>query len=164
MLEQQLKLLAAALATDYKAIIAMIGSLSALPSDGSKTSLVAALNSLNSKIANAAGINDAATATSSTWSSTKITAQISAAVSALVAGAPTALDTLKELADQMAVDEGVLNSVVTALGNRVRVDAAQTFTTAQKQQALDNIGGVSTAQLGSPTVDLVAYYNTQKSA
>jgi uncharacterized protein (DUF342 family) len=125
---------------------------------------VAALNSLNSKIANAAGINDAATASGSTWSSTKINSSIQAAVTALVGGAPAALDTLKELADQMAADESLLNSLVTALGKRVRVDAAQTFTTAEKQQALDNIGGVSLAQLGNPSFDFAAYYAQKKAA
>ena len=164
MLETQLKLLAEELAKDYKAIIALIGNLNSLPADVTKTSIVAALNSLNSKIANAAGINDAATATGSTWSSTKITASIKAAVDALVDGAPAALDTLKELAAQMAADEGVLNSVVTALGNRVSVNDVQTFTAAQKKQARDNISAVSTDDLGNPSVDLVTYYNSKKAA
>lgn len=164
MLETQLKLLADELAKDYKATIALIGNLNSLPADVTKTSLVAALISLNNKIANAAGINDAATATGSTWSSTKITASIKAAVDALVDGAPAALDTLKELAAQMTADEGVLNSVVAALGNRVRVDDVQTFTAAQKKQARDNISAVSTDDLGNPSVDLVAYYNSKKAA
>ncbi|MCK8493793.1 hypothetical protein M0L20_18145 [Spirosoma sp. RP8] len=164
MLEQELKDLVDILAVDYKAIIGMIGNLSTLPADVTKTNLVAALTSLNTKIANAAGINDAVTATGSTWSSNKIQGSIDAAVAALVDGAPAALDTLRELAAQMTADASMLDTIAVALGKRVRVDQAQTFTPTEQQQALDNIGGVSKAQLGNPSFDLAAYYTQKKSA
>ncbi|UHG90122.1 hypothetical protein [Spirosoma oryzicola] len=164
MLEQELKDLVDLLAGDYKAIIGMIGNLSALPADITKTSLVAALTSLNTKIANAAGINDAVKAANSTWSSNKIQGSIDAAVAALVNGAPAALDTLKELADQMAADASVLDSIAVALGKRVRVDQAQTFTTTEQQQARDNIGAASKADIGNPSFDFAAYYTQKKSA
>lgn len=167
-LEDVLKLFIDQVVVDYKAIIGKIGNLSTLPSDVDKTSLVAALISLNSKIANAAGINDTVTATSSTWSSSKISTSINAAVAALVDGAPTALDTLKELATQLTADKSVLDSVVTALGNRVRFDDAQTLTAAQMTQARANIGAISQAQLtaaiGNPTFDFAGYYTQQKAA
>ncbi len=70
-------------------------------------------------------IADGTTASSSTWSSTKIAAAIQAAITALVNGAPTALDTLLELANQLSSDESAtsalittINSVQTALGRQ----------------------------------------------
>lgn len=163
-LEQNLKDFAESVSVDYKYIIGQIGSLTTLPNDVTKTSVVAALISLNNKIANAAGINDAATAAGSTWSSNKITSSINAAVASLVNGAPAALDTLKELADQMAADETMVNSIATALGKRVSVTGPQSFTTEEKKQAIDNIGAVGLTDLGNPSLDLATYYAQRKAA
>jgi hypothetical protein len=164
MLEQEIKDLIDSISLDYKYIIGQIGNLASLPNDVAKTSVVAALISLNNKIANAAGINDAVTATGSTWSSTKITNSINAAVAALVDGAPAALDTLKELATQLNSDKTVLDSVVSALAKRVSVTGVQSFTSDEKKQARENIDAVSLAQLGNPSFDFAAYYAQQKAA
>lgn len=67
-------------------------------------------------------------------------ADISAAINALVAAAPGALDTLNELATALGNDPDFAATVSAALGNRVRADAAQAFTAAQKGQARANIG------------------------
>lgn len=164
MLETELKKFVDAVVVDYKDIITKIGNLNSLPAGVAKTSLVAALISLNDKIASAAGINDAVTGTGSTWSSTKISNHVSAAVAALVDGAPAALDTLKELGAAITADKSVLDSVVSALAVRVRVDEAQTFTQLQKDQACENIGALKRAELGNPSFDFAGYYATQKAA
>lgn len=160
--EDQIKKFVDDVTVDYKSISGKIGNLTTLPTGVDKTSLVAALVSLNNKIAAAAGINDLVTGTGSTWSSVKIQAQVQATFDSLVNGAPGTMDTMKELADALVADEGILSTVVSALAKRVRVDAAQTFTAAEKQQALDNLGAVSRAEVGNPSFDYSAYYQQQK--
>lgn len=158
-LQTQLQSLITAIATDIKALLANQGNLTTL-STTTKTSLVAALNELKTSISSidlTALISDStATSTTKTYSIDKINAQISAAVSALVAGAPTALDTLNELATAIASDESGIAGLVTAVGNRIRFDAAQSLTSPQQIQACQNIG------VGDPTTDLAAAYATAK--
>lgn len=119
-----------------------VGTLSSLTTTD-KASLVAALNEVKASVA-AAGvqINDAATATGTTWSSTKIQGQITSAVTALISGAPSAQDTLAELAAQItalaAADNGLLSFA-----------AAQTLTVPQQLQGATNLG------LGNPEHDYV---------
>jgi len=67
-------------------------------------------------------------------------AQLNAAISAVVGAAPTTLDTLKELSDALGADANFASTMATALGNRLRFDAAQTLTTGQKSQAISNLG------------------------
>lgn len=99
-------------------------------------------------------INDAATNTTQTWSSQKSTDYVAAQIAALVASAPTALNTLDELAAALGDDANFASTVTTALGNRLRFDAAQTLTSPQKAQALANLGIVAS------TVDFAANFNT----
>lgn len=99
-------------------------------------------------------INDAATNTTQTWSSQKSTDYIAAQIAALVASAPTALNTLDELAAALGDDANFASTITTALGNRLRFDAAQTLTSPQKAQALTNLGIVAS------TVDFAANFNT----
>lgn len=150
-----LKALAAAMGTDVKTLTAAIGSLSGLTTVD-KSNIVAALNEINGKLAAASGINDSATNSASTWSSSKINEAISTAVSNLVNGAGTTLDTLKELGDALNNDPTFATTIATALGYRVRVDAPQTFTVEQQKQGCANLG------IGDPTVDYVAIYTTAK--
>lgn len=159
--------LALATATRDKLILTLISgnvtNLSALTTTD-KTNLVAALNEIKA-IAEAAGgsggvdINDAATNTTQTWSSSKISSDIAAAVAALVGGAPGALDTLNELAEALADDAAFSATVTTALANRVRFDAAQTLTSPQQTQARANIGAASAAGVGDTETDFVATFN-----
>ena len=65
---------------------------------------------------------------------------VDAAVSALVDSAPATLDTLNELAAALGDDPNFATTTSTALGNRVRFDAAQSLTSAEKTQARSNIG------------------------
>lgn len=117
-----------------------------------KTSLVAALNEIKASMPVLASlIDDAATATGTTWSSSKIQAQITAAITALVSGAPSAQDTLAELAAQITAlaqaDTGLLSFA-----------AAQSLTTAQQLQGCTNLG------IGDPAHDYVpAIENTLSS-
>jgi hypothetical protein len=55
-----------------------------------------------------------------------------------VNSSPSTLDTLKELADALGDDPNFATTVTTSLSNRLRVDAAQGLTTAQKVQARSN--------------------------
>lgn len=150
--------LATRVATEIKAVRTLVngnaGDLSALTT-ANKTNLVAALNELQTEVNAAvsgggASINDTTTTTAATWSSTKIDSSISAAIAALVNGAPAALDTLNELATELAENDGAIAAINTALGNRVRVDAAQAFDDTQKAQARTNIGaGTSSLVIGT---------------
>lgn len=161
-LEQNLADLTTRISTEMKQLHVFINGnaadLSGLTTTA-KSNLVAALNELKAAIAGASGINDAALSTSTSYSSQKTVDTITAAIAAVVDGAPTALNTLKELADKLASDDTALSAILTSLDNRVRVDAAQTFTDAQKTQGRANIGAQDAAAIGDPTRDLVAIFN-----
>ena len=70
-------------------------------------------------------------------------AAVNTAISNLVNAAPTALDTLKELADALGDDANFATTVNVALGNRLRFDAAQTLTAGQQTQGQTNLGGTN---------------------
>lgn len=117
-----------------------------------KTNLVAAINEINAALGNIdlAGLIDdlaASTVTDKTYSASKITNLIAAAVAGLVDSSPATMNTLNELAAALDNDPSFATTISTALGNRVRVDAAQTFTAPEQAQARDNIGAASTGQV-----------------
>ena len=85
-------------------------------------------------------------------------AEVDAKIAALVNGAGATLDTLKELADALGGDENFAATMSTALGNRVRVDAAQSFTEPQKLQARSNIDVYSKTEIGNPETDFVSVF------
>lgn len=130
-----------------------------------KSSLVAALNEVlsvaNQAVAAAgATIDDASLdSTTKTYSVAKIRDLVSTSIAALTAGAPTALDTLDELAAALGDDANFAANVTTMLGNRVRFDAAQTLTTAQKAQAKANIDAYGSAEIGDPDTNFVSTFN-----
>lgn len=74
------------------------------------------------------------------YTKTQANTAITNAVNALVNGAPGALDTLKELADAINDDAAFSATVTTALGNRLRVDAAQGLAAGQQVQGRENLG------------------------
>jgi hypothetical protein len=170
-LAQRLQDLAVQLGTDHKLLKTMINGnaadLSALATTA-KNNLVAALNEVRQMALDAAAeggveINDAATNSTDAWSSQKIVDTINAAINGLATGAPAALNSIDELAAALQDDANVITNLLTAMGNRVRVDAAQTFTSGEKAQARANIGAdVTSAQTGDTDADLVAAYNTAK--
>lgn len=151
------------IATEAKAIRTLLNGnaadLSALTTTN-KTTVVAALNELRASML--AIIDDTATtSTTKTFSVDKIVSLINAAVAGLVNSSPAALDTLKELADAIGDDASFAATINAALGNRVRVDAAQALTAGQKAQARANIGAdITTADTGDVTVDLVGIFTT----
>lgn len=87
------------------------------------------------------GITDGMTAT-------EVAEAIKKAVDDLVNGSGAALDTLKELADALGNDPNFATTVGTALGQRVRVDAAQAFTLAQKAQGRSNLDALGAVDKG----------------
>jgi hypothetical protein len=118
------------------------------------------VNELAGNIAGAgASINDATTSTSSVWSSSKTNSSISAAVAGLVDSSPGALDTLNELAAALGDDAAFAATTATALGNRLRVDAAQSLDSGQKAQGISNLGAISAADVGDVTTNFVTVLN-----
>lgn len=78
--------------------------------------------------------------------------------SLIVDGAPGTLDTLNELAAALGDDPNFTTTITTALGNRVRVDAAQGLSAPQQLQARSNIGAVAATDVGDTTTDYVAVF------
>lgn len=74
---------------------------------------------------------------------------IKKAVDDLVNGSGAALDTLKELADALGNDPNFAKTVGDALGVRVRVDTATSFSLAQKAQGRANIDALGTVDKGA---------------
>lgn len=83
---------------------------------------------------------------------------VATAISNLVDGSPAALDTLNELAAAIGDDPNFATTMSTALGNRVRVDAAQAFTEPQKVQGRANLDVYSKTELGDPETDFVTVF------
>ena len=95
-----------------------------------------------------------------TWSVDKIIASIADAAAQvktdIVGGAPAALDTLVEIATQLANDQTALGAVVLALDAAIRTDIVQTFTDAQKSQAQVNMGVTASTMLATYGAALAA--------
>ncbi|MDI6527354.1 hypothetical protein QMA71_17605 [Pseudomonas otitidis] len=161
-METRLIALAQAIGSDVKSLRAAQGDLTSL-STTAKGNLVAAINEVFALVgAGGVQIDDGAGNgdTVVTWSADKIFDSIELAKQAvkdsILGGAGAALDTLKELADALNNDPNFAATIATQISNRVRYDAAQTLTTAQRLQACQNIG------IGDPEADFVAAYNTAK--
>lgn len=80
------------------------------------------------------------------------------AVAALVNGSSAALDTLKELADALGGDAAFSTTITTALGNRLRFDAAQTLTGPQQAQGQTNLQVYSRTEIGNPETDFITVF------
>ena len=110
-----------------------------------------------SAISPTAVISDAAGAGvfDKTWSADKLIAYITAAATQvkddIIDGAPAALDTLLEIASQLAADQTALGSLVLALDAAIRTDIVQAFTDAQKTQAQENMGVTASTMMASYT-------------
>lgn len=155
--------LATRLGTECKSIRSLLNGntadLSALTTTA-KSNLVAAINELAALIASSSSIDDGTVGTSTAWSSSKTQAEIAAGLASLVDGAPAALDTLNELAAALADNADFATTVTNALGVRVRVDAAQTFTAPQQAQGRTNIDAASATDVGSTTTNYVTAFET----
>lgn len=84
------------------------------------------------------------------WETT-VASMIAAQVAAVVGSAPGTLDTLDELAQALGDDPNYATTIATALGNRLRVDAAQGLTAGQQTQARSNMGLGALAVLNALT-------------
>lgn len=122
---------------------------SGLPSSGEKpyyTKFVAWLTTLVAAVNGKATIADGSTSAATAWSSQKVADFVNTALAALVDSSPAALDTLNELAAALGDDPNAVATLNTAIGNRLRFDAAQTLTTAQRDQVAANGGLIRTGQ------------------
>jgi hypothetical protein len=70
-------------------------------------------------------------------------------IAAVVGAAPAALDTLAEIAAQLGNDESAITALTNAVAGALRFDVAQSLTTPQKTQALDNLGVAAVGRTGS---------------
>ena len=122
------------IATENKALRTLINGnaadLSALTTT-QKASLVGALNEVRATVVDL--IDDSSNSSSKTWSSTKIDSAIATAIAGLVGTAPSALDTLQELAAALQGDGTTIAGLVTAVAAKVNStdigDVATNFVT-----------------------------------
>jgi hypothetical protein len=174
--------MATRIGTEFKTIRTLItgsgtGNLTGLTTTA-KTSVVAAINEVNAKPSGGTppddasetvkGIVELATPAETTLTATDITravtpaggAALAAAIKAniLGAGVPAALDTLDELAAAIGDDASYAATISTALGNRLRFDAAQSLTAPQQTQGQANLMVYSRAEIGDPATDFVAAF------
>ena len=136
----------ALLQDNLNALVTQIGTDIGLVQDDIASALaaIAALPSVASLINDAAG----AGVTDKTWSADKLVSEFAAAIAAaaaqakteIVDGAPTALNTLLEIANWIANNESQATAILLALESRVRFDAPQTLSAAEQEQAQANIG------------------------
>jgi len=126
-----------------------------------KTNLVAAINEVRGMAASSgAQINDASNSSlTETYSIDKIKSEDAANRAALKAeilgSVSAAQDTLEEI--KAYVDSGQAVDL-TALANRLRVDAVQSLTNPQKQFGRDNLSVYSQAEIGNPETDFAATF------
>lgn len=164
-----------------------IGTLTGLATTA-KSNLVASLNEVHASVAAidlTSLINDTASSgvTNKTFSADRILSLVAGAIAQLVDSSPATMDTLRELAAALGNNPNFATTIATSLGNRVRVDAAQTFTAAEQEQARSNISAASIAavtaaqaaadaaqakadaldlSIGNPDFDLALAYATAK--
>lgn len=141
-LEQRVTVLAQTIAADVKALRIADGNLATLNTTA-KNSFVAAINELFGMIGGSGVvIDDGAPGTSTTvaYSPNKITSLITNAINGVLGGAAAAYDTLSEIQSMLEGDDTAISGLLTAVGNRVAYDAAQSLTDPQKLQACNNIG------------------------
>lgn len=152
--------LATAMGTDVKTLNAEIeaveekqGDLTTLTT-ASKATLVGAINELKT------GLGDAQ---SEIVDVNTIQGMIDSGLTSIVDGAPEALNTLNEIATALAEDDSVMDGILLALAKRVRVDAEQTFTEAEKAQGRGNIGAQDAAKIGDvDSADPLGAFNAAK--
>lgn len=138
---------------NLEAVFAQIGADVGL----SKKDIIALQTAVGAISPTTAVISDAAGAGvfDKTWSADKLIAYITAAATQakddIINGAPAALDTLLEIAGQLAADQTALGALVLALDAAIRTDIVQTFTDAQKTQAQENMGVTASTMMASYT-------------
>jgi hypothetical protein len=113
-------------------------------------------------------IDDAVTATTSTWSSHKTNDAILAAQVALKADITNnpngAYDALVRLAQFLEDNDSMAVTIAEELASTVRFSVVQTLTDAHKKQARDNIGAAGTDDIGDTSNFLQTYLDASQSA
>ena len=167
-LQANITLLAQTLGTDVKSILASIGVLSNLATTN-KTSLVEAINEVISEAGTSnVTINDnpaqaptdqvrsaayiLANYVTATQTQSAIDAAVAQAKSDILGGAPAALDTLLEIANELAADQTLLDTLQAASANAVKY-TAQTLTAGEQLQARTNIDAQSKTEIGDALLD-----------
>lgn len=177
----QITSLATAIADQFNTTVATIntttGTLTNLTTTN-QTSLVSAINEVKADVSatptiTSANIADATTVGKAVltaadgggactaigaYTSAQTDSAISTATAALVASAPGTLDTLNELATALGDDPNFAATTATALGNRLRVDAAQGLTATQQQAGQANLDVYSTELIGDVTTNFAAAF------
>jgi len=110
------------------------------------------LGTLSSNSPNFTGVPTAPTAALGTNTAQIATmAALKAMRDDMVAAAPGTLDTLNEIAAALGDDANFSATITAALGNRLRVDAAQSLNGTQQAQGRDNLGLGTAAVLNAGT-------------
>jgi len=157
-LQTQLNSFVLRVAEEFNTVKGRTGTLTALTTTD-KSSLVSAINELKAAIITAVAIDDLVVATTSTYSSTKIISVLDTLKAEILGGASPAFDTLLELQQALQNDQSGIAALTAAIDKRVRFDAPQTLTALEQTQARENIGAVSTLDIGDTTTDFVAIFN-----
>jgi len=128
-----------------------IGALASLTTTA-KSNLVAALNEVQASVSSidlTSLINDSAPSgvTDKTFSADRILSLVAGSINQLVDSSPATMDTLRELATALGNNPNFATTIATSLGQRVRVDAVQTFTAVEQDQARSNISAASIASV-----------------
>ncbi len=98
---------------------------------------------------------------------------IAASIAALVDGAPTALDTLKELADALANEQDALNALITTIEGKASLSAVQDLTTRVEgleqialshTTAIEEVGNTAASAYNLAGDALTAAQNAQNTA
>ena len=170
-----------AVGTDVNLLKALLtggaSDLSALTTSDT-TTVVAAINSLQAAITTLtagaysdaqadarvqAALGSIASPAANEWAATQevvdhVATEIATAITAITDGADGALDTLNEIAEALQNNPDVITNIIAAQANRLRFDAAQTLTPAQRLTAGQNLG------IGDVTTDYVAVYAAARDA
>lgn len=172
-LETNLRNAITRIATEFKALRTLIGGTGTANITGltttNRTSLVAAINEVKAVadaaatpaglLASANNLSDVANAATALTNLGGVTAAtVNTMIQGVVNAAPAALDTLSELASALGNDSNFAATMTTALSNRVRVDASQTFTLPQQAQARTNIAAVASTDIGDTEYNFVTHF------
>lgn len=160
-LRSQLEAFAVRVGTEFKTVYARIGSLASL-STTAKGSVVAAINEVNAK-ASTSEIDDSAASSNKAYSSTKTTQLIANSAAQvktdIVGGAAAAYDTLVEIQGLLQGEDAQIGTLLAGQAQRLRLDAAGSYTTTQQQQGRDNLDVYGKADLGDlSTMNLVTTF------
>lgn len=164
-LEQRLILAFQQIGDDIQTLINQGGNLANLNTTA-KGDFVAAINEVLAIANSATGVIDDTSImplVNKTYSISKILDLLQGLKQDILGGVPVAtFDTIKEIADYIGTDQTAMQTLTTALENRVRFNSAQNLTSGEQAQARTNIGALSIVEIGNPDTDFLSVYTTAK--